>query len=105
MERFVVPEDLEVTVWAQSPLFRNPTNIDFDHLGRAWVAEGVNYRGARRDGEGDRIVVVQDTDGDGKADKSHVFVQEKYLQSPLGVAVFDNVVVVSQPPISSSTPM
>ena len=43
-------------------------------------------------------MVVQDTDGDGKADKSHVFVQEKHLQSPLGVAVFDNVVVVSQPP-------
>ena len=98
VERFVVPEDLEITVWAQSPLFRNPTNIDFDHLGRAWVAEGVNYRGARRDGEGDRIVVVEDADGDGKADKSHVFVQEKHLQSPLGVAVFDNVVVVSQPP-------
>ena len=98
VERFVVPDDLEVTVWAQSPLFRNPTNIDFDHHGRAWVAEGVNYRGARRDGEGDRIVVLQDTDADGKADKSHVFVQEKFLQSPLGVAVFDNVVVVSQPP-------
>jgi len=98
VDRFVVPEDLEVTVWAQSPLFRNPTNIDFDHQGRAWIAEGVNYRGARRDGEGDRIMVVQDTDGDGKADKSHVFVQEKHLQSPLGVAVFDNVVVVSQPP-------
>ena len=98
VERFVVPEDLEVTVWAQSPLFRNPTNMDFDHHGRAWVAEGVNYRGARRDGEGDRIMVVEDTDGDGKADKSHVFVQEKALQSPLGVAVFDNVVVVSQPP-------
>ena len=98
VERFVVPEDLEVTVWAQSPLFRNPTNMDFDHHGRAWVAEGVNYRGARRDGEGDRIMVVEDTDGDGKADKSHVFVQEKALQSPLGIAVFDNVVVVSQPP-------
>ena len=98
VERFVVPEDLEVTVWAQSPLFRNPTNMDFDHHGRAWVAEGVNYRGARRDGEGDRIMVVQDSDGDGTADKSHVFVQEKALQSPLGVAVFDNVVVVSQPP-------
>ena len=69
VERFVVPEDLEVTVWAQSPLFRNPTNMDFDHHGRAWVAEGVNYRGARRDGEGDRIMVVEDTDGDGKADK------------------------------------
>jgi len=98
LERFVVPDDLEITVWAQSPLFRNPTNIDFDHKGRAWVAEGVNYRGQRKDGAGDRIMVVQDEDGDGKADKSHVFVQESHLQSPLGVAVFDNVVVVSQPP-------
>ena len=97
-DRFVVPDDLEVTVWAGSPLFRNPTNFDFDHHGRAWVAEGVNYRGQRRDGEGDRIMVVHDSNGDGVADKSHVFVQEKHLQSPLGVAVFDNVVVVSQPP-------
>ncbi len=38
LERFVVPDDLEISVWAQSPLFRNPTNIDFDHRGRAWVA-------------------------------------------------------------------
>ena len=98
VDRFVVPDDLEVTVWARSPLFRNPTNFDFDHHGRAWVAEGVNYRGQRRDGEGDRIMVVHDSNGDGLADKSHVFVQEKHLQSPLGVAVFDNVVVVSQPP-------
>ena len=98
LERFVVPDDLEIMVWAQSPLFRNPTNIDFDHTGRAWVAEGVNYRGQRRDDQGDRIVVLRDENGDGKADKSHVFVQDKYLQSPLGIAVFDNVVVVSQPP-------
>lgn len=98
LDRFVVPNDLELTVWAQSPLFRNPTNFDFDHHGRAWIAEGVNYRGQRKDGKGDRIVVVQDSNGDGKADKSHVFVQEKHLQAPLGIAVFDNVVVVSQPP-------
>ena len=98
LERFVVPDGLEVTIWAQSPMFRNPTNIDFDHKGRAWVAEGVNYRGQRREAAGDRIVVVQDTDGDGAADKSHTFVQETGLQSPLGIAVFDNVVVVSQPP-------
>lgn len=98
LDRFVVPEDLEVTVWAQSPLFRNPTNFDFDHKGRAWVAEGVNYRGQRKEPEGDRIVVLEDRDGDGKAESSHTFVQEKQLQSPLGVAVFDNVIYVSQPP-------
>lgn len=98
LERFVVPDDLEITVWAQSPLFRNPTNMDIDHKGRIWVAEGVNYRRQHKEKNGDRIVVLEDTDGDGKADKSHTFVQEKFLQSPLGIAVFDNVIVVSQPP-------
>lgn len=98
LDRFVVPDDLEITVWAQSPMFRNPTNIDIDHKGRIWVAEGVNYRGQRIEENGDRIVVIEDEDGDGKADKSHVFVQEPALQSPLGVAVFDNVIIVSQPP-------
>jgi len=97
--RFGLPEGLEVTVWAGSPLLYNPTNMDIDAAGRIWVAEGVNYRkhAGRREG-GDRIVVLEDTDGDGKADKSHTFVQEKGLIAPLGVAVFDNVIVVSQPP-------
>lgn len=96
---FKVPKGLEVTVWASSPDLYNPTNLDIDAEGRVWVAEGVNYRRhkGRRPG-GDRIVVLQDTDNDGKADKSHTFVQEKALVAPLGVAVFDNVVVVSQPP-------
>ena len=65
-ELFAVPEGLEVTVWATSPALLNPTNIDFDERGRLWVAEGVNYRskGNRRP-EGDRIVVLEDTTGDG----------------------------------------
>lgn len=96
---FTVPEGLEVTVWATSPQLYNPTNIDFDAAGRLWVAEGVNYRGkGGRRPEGDRIVVLEDTTGDGKADQSTVFVQEPDLASPLGVAVFGDRVVVSQPP-------
>ncbi|RYD30425.1 MAG: dehydrogenase, partial [Verrucomicrobiaceae bacterium] len=90
---------LEVTVWAQSPLLRNPTNIDIDSDGCIWVAEGVNYRmHFNRQPEGDRIMVLQDTDGDGKADKSWPFVQEKFLRAPLGVAVIGNKVVVSMAP-------
>jgi len=96
---FHVPEGLEISVWASTPDLFNPTNLDIDSAGRIWVAEGVNYRrhNGRRPG-GDRIVVLQDKDGDGKADSSHTFVQEKGLIAPLGVAVFDNVVYVSQPP-------
>jgi len=98
-EAFTVPAGLEVIVWATSPMLHNPTNMDIDHHGRVWVTEGVNYRGKRnRRKEGDRVVVLEDTDADGKADKSTTFVQEEFLVSPLGIAVFDNVVVVAQPP-------
>ncbi len=96
---FTVPEGFEVTVWATSPQLFNPTNMAFDGKGRLWVAEGVNYRGkANRRPGGDRIVILEDTTGAGKADKSTVFVQEPALAAPLGIAVFDNKVVVSQPP-------
>ncbi len=44
MKSFVLPEGLEIVPWALSPALFNPTNMDFDHLGRAWVCEGVNYR-------------------------------------------------------------
>ena len=90
--------DLEVSVWAKSPLLNNPTNMDIDAKGRIWVAEGVNYRVQQIRPNGDRIMVLEDSDGDGKADKSHVFVQDKELRSPLGITVVGNQVLVAQPP-------
>jgi putative membrane-bound dehydrogenase-like protein len=99
LDLFQVPEGLEVTLWATSPLFRNPTNMDIDREGRIWVAEGVRYRSHHaRQPEGDRIVVLEDSDGDGKADKTHTFVQEPALVAPLGVSVIDNKIIVAQPP-------
>jgi putative membrane-bound dehydrogenase-like protein len=105
-EHEVVPLDffsthggLEVTLWASSPRLYNPSNLDVDKDGRIWVAEGVNYRSHyERKPEGDRIVVIEDSDGDGVADKDWVFVQEPFLRCPLGVAVVDNKVVVSMTP-------
>jgi len=94
----IVPDDLEVTLWAKSPMLRNPTNMDTDAAGRIWVAEGVNYRRKIHQRAGDRIVVLEDTDKDGKADSSHTFVQDPELISPLGISVFDNKIVVAQPP-------
>ena len=99
LDLFQVPDGFEVTLWAATPLLHNPTNIDIDRDGRIWVAEGVRYRSHHaRQPEGDRIVVLEDTDGDGKADRTHTFVQEPALIAPLGVSVIDNKVIVSQPP-------
>lgn len=99
LDSFVLPEGLEITPWAASPMLFNPTNLDIDQKGRVWVTEGVNYRGrADRQPAGDRIVILEDTNGDGTADKSSIFWQDPELVSPLGIAVFDNVVFVSQPP-------
>ncbi|MCW1922498.1 NPCBM/NEW2 domain-containing protein [Luteolibacter arcticus] len=103
----LVPEDLfttpdnnlEVTVWATTPMLKNPTNIDFDAEGRLYVAEGANYRHANGAApEGDRVVILSDTDGNGQADTTEVFTQDKNLESPLGVAVIENKIIVSQPP-------
>ena len=102
---FVLPDDLEVSLWAESPMFFNPTNIDVDARGRVWVAEAVNYRDFNTAKQeplahpaGDRILILTDTDGDGRADSSKVFVQDKDLRAPEGLAVIGTRVVVSASP-------
>lgn len=95
-------EGLEVNLFASEPVMHNPTNIDIDHRGRIWICEGYNYRadivGNTPREEGDRILILEDTDGDGKADKESVFYQDKELDAPLGILVLGNKVIVSQSP-------
>lgn len=97
-----VAEGLEANLFASEPTITNPTNIDVDHRGRVWVCEAYNYRpaitGNPTHAEGDRIVILEDTDGDGKSDKSKVFYQGPELNAPLGILVMGNRVLVSQSP-------
>ncbi len=98
-----VAEGLEVTMFASEPMLINPTNIDIDARGRVWVCEAFNYRNRLnpdnpyRD-EGDRILILEDTDGDGKADSKKVFYQAEDINSALGIAVLGNKVYVSHSP-------
>ncbi len=97
-----VADGLEATLFAAEPTLVNPTNIDVDHLGRVWVCEAYNYRPALNGNpsrpEGDRILILEDTNGDGKEDKTTVFYQGPEIASPLGIWVMGNKVIVSQSP-------
>jgi putative membrane-bound dehydrogenase-like protein len=95
-----VPDDLEVSLFASEPLMFSPSNMDIDHLGRVWICEVVNYRHFRNKNnpprvEGDRILVLEDTDKDGKADKTTTFYQGRDIDSAHGVCVLGNKVIVS----------
>ena len=95
LSTFTVHADgLELSLWASEEVggFCNPTCIDVDHKGRVWVCESVNYRYTLhhqppRRPEGDRILILEDTKGEGKADKCTVFYQSPEILAPLGIAV------------------
>jgi putative membrane-bound dehydrogenase-like protein len=84
----VTPDDLAVELFAAEPLLSSPSDIDVDSRGRVWVCEVTNYRGKKETRPaGDRILVLEDTDGDGKADKQTVFHQGRDVDSALGICV------------------
>jgi|688.fasta_scaffold06255_19 putative membrane-bound dehydrogenase-like protein len=83
-----LPDDLTATLYAAEPLLSSPSDIDVDSRGRVWVCEVMNYRGKKETRkEGDRILVLEDTDSDGKADKQTVFHQGRDVDSALGICV------------------
>ena len=102
MQKMKVADGLEVTLFASEPQLVNPANMDIDARGRVWVTEGANYRMFQKWGqlrpEGDRIVILEDTDGDGRADVTKTFYQGNDVNSALGICVLGNKVIVSRSP-------
>jgi putative membrane-bound dehydrogenase-like protein len=85
------PPGFEFTVFASEPMVVNPTNMEVDSRGRVWVTEGLNYRffankDFKRVPGADKIKILEDTDGDGKADKVTVFAENIY-PVPMGLAI------------------
>ena len=85
---FRVPEGFEVQLYAADPAIAKPIQMNFDEDGRLWIASSEVYPqivpGAPAT---DRILVVEDVDHDGVADKTHVFAEG--LLIPTGVAPGD----------------
>jgi putative membrane-bound dehydrogenase-like protein len=89
---FTLSPGLEITLWASEPLFANPTCMDIDQRGRVWICESINYRDTLhrrplRRPAGDRILILEDTTGSGKADRVTTFYQSPEILAPLGIAV------------------
>ena len=98
-----IAQGLEVSLFASEPMLVNPTNIDIDSRGRIWVCEGINYRPNRNPQnpvreEMERILILEDTDGDGQADSRKVFYEGHDINAALGIAVLGNKVIVSASP-------
>lgn len=102
LQSMTVADGLEVTLFASEPMLRNPTNLDIDARGRVWITEGVNYRVWQSWGkirpDGDRIVILADTDGDGTADQETTFYQGHEINAALGLCVLGEQVIVSRSP-------
>ncbi len=99
----VTADDLSLQLYAHEPMLDNPTNMDIDEKGRVWITEGFNYRNQVNpqnpyQEKGDRIIILEDTTGDGIADKQTVFYQGTDIDAALGIAVLGNQVIVSRSP-------
>ncbi len=69
-----VPDGFKVTLFAGEPAVHQPIALEIDDRGRLWVAECYTYEGGEYDlSKRDRIVIFEDTDGDGQFDRRKVF--------------------------------
>ena len=78
-KEFDVPDGFQVGVFASEPQIQNPIAMSWDSRGRMWIAENFTYadRTQRFDlSLRDRVLILEDTDGDGAADKRSVFTDQ-----------------------------
>src|SRR5206468_1041004 len=81
-----VPEGFDVKLFAGEPDVHQPIAMCLDDRGRLWVAEAYSYPVRRADKDArDRIVIFEDTDGDGTFDKRTVFMEGLNLISGLEI--------------------
>ncbi|MAB78660.1 MAG: dehydrogenase [Planctomycetes bacterium] len=100
IEKMTLPEGLQVELFADEkrfPEIANPVQMAFDTRGRLWVAAWPTYPhwepGTAMD---DRLVILEDHDGDGRADESKIFAGG--LHNPTGFEFWNGGVYLAQQP-------
>jgi putative membrane-bound dehydrogenase-like protein len=98
MKHMHLPEGFEVQLFASDPDIYRPICMAWDARGRLWIAETVDYPNDKQPpGQGhDRIVILEDTKGTGKADKFTVFAEG--LSIPTSMTFARGGVIVTQAP-------
>jgi putative heme-binding domain-containing protein len=96
-ENFDLLDGFEVNLFAMEPMIENPVHMVWGPRGRLWVACSWSYP-QLKPGQtpNDKIIILEDTDGDGSADKSTVFADGLYI--PTGIELSNGGVYVAQTP-------
>ena len=97
-KKFTLPPGFEIRLFASEPEVVNPVAMTWDERGRLWVVELYEYPLGAKPGERgrDRIKILEDTDGDGVADKVTVFAEGFSLAT--GIALGHGGVFLGQAP-------
>ena len=87
-ESFLVPSGFDVSVFASEPEVQNPIAMTWDSRGRLWVAENFTYAERKQRFDlslRDRVLIFEDTDSDGVADKRTVFTDDVQMLTSVEV--------------------
>jgi putative heme-binding domain-containing protein len=91
---FKVADGFEVNLFAADPLLAKPLHMNFDSAGRLWVVSSETYPQIKPGQKAnDKVLVLEDTKGVGKADKVTVFADG--LLIPTGLEIGDGGVYVA----------
>ena len=98
IEHIVVPEGFRLELFASDPDIHKVICMNWDERGRLWIAETVDYPNKiQPEGKGrDRIRILEDRDGDGRADRFSLFADR--LSVPTSLAFHGGGVIVHQAP-------
>ncbi len=99
LDKLKVPAGYKLELFASEnefPDLANPVQISFDNKGRLWVATMPSYPHYKPGDQkpNDKLIILEDTDNDGKADKQTIFAEGLHL--PLGFEFAPEGVYVSQ---------
>jgi len=76
LKAFTVADGFEINLFAADPMINKPVNMNWDTRGRLWVSGSTTYPHNKPErAPNDRIMILEDTDHDGRADRSTLFAE------------------------------